>query len=145
MADTGNDPTVIGADIHIKGEMTFQKPVRLVGTFEGSITGQGELQVAKGAACKANVTSSSITVDGIVEGNLVAAEKVQLNTSGVVRGDIVAGKMIMAEGASFFGQCSVGPEAVKAAGGKPAQPGAPAKDEARPAPQQQAGKPAGAK
>lgn len=128
MADTGNEPTIIGADTHIKGEMTFQKTVRLVGTFEGSITGDGELQVSKGAACKANVESAAVTVDGIVEGNLVARDKVALNASGVVKGDIVAGRMVMAEGASFFGQCSVGPEAVKAAGkaragGEAATPG----------------------
>ena len=122
MADTGNEPTVIGNDTHIKGEMTFQQTVRLVGTFEGTITGEGELQIAKGAACKANVDSGSITVDGICEGNLVAKQKVQLNTSGVVKGDIVAGKMIMAEGASFYGKCAVGPEAVKAAGKAAAKP-----------------------
>lgn len=116
MAEPGNETTVIGGDIHIKGEMSFQKTVRLVGTFEGTVIGEGELQVAKGAACKADVETKAVVVDGIVEGNLVASEKVQLNTSGVVRGDIVAGKMVMAEGASFFGSCAVGPEAVKAAG-----------------------------
>ncbi|GJM20879.1 MAG: hypothetical protein DHS20C15_07940 [Planctomycetota bacterium] len=122
MADSGNEPTVIGADTHIKGEMSFSKTVRLVGTFEGSVHGEGELQVSKGAACKADVDSKAVVVDGIVEGNLIASEKVQLNASGVVRGDIVAGKMVMAEGASFFGQCAVGPEAVKAAHGN--KPGA---------------------
>jgi len=117
VADTSNDTTVIGADTHIKGDVTFQKTVRVVGTLEGSISGEGELQVAKGAACKAQVDSSKVVIDGIVEGNVVARETVQLNATGVVKGDIVAGKMVMAEGASFFGKCAVGPEAVKAAGG----------------------------
>jgi len=115
MAETPSEATVIGTDIHIKGEMTFQKTVRLTGTFEGTIHGQGELQVSKGAACKADVNAAAVTVDGVLEGNLVAKEKVQLNGTGVVRGDIIAGKMVMTEGASFFGQCSVGPEAVKSA------------------------------
>jgi len=118
MADTPNEATVIGNDIHIQGEMTFQKTVRLTGTFEGTIHGKGELQVSKGAACKADVDAAAVIVDGVVEGNVVASDKIQLNGTGVVRGDIVAGKMIMTEGASFFGQCSVGPEAVKNAGGK---------------------------
>ena len=115
MADANNEATVIGTDIHIKGEMSFKKTVRIVGSFEGTISGEGELQVAKGAACEANVESGSVVVDGILEGNLVAREKVQLNASGVVKGDIVAGSMVMAEGASFFGQCAVGSEAVKKA------------------------------
>ncbi len=107
--------TVIGGDTVIKGEMSFKSSANIVGTFEGTITGEGQLNVSANAMCKANVDSSSVTVDGRVEGNLVAREKVQLNAKGVVKGDIVAGKMIMNEGASFFGQCSVGPEAVKAA------------------------------
>lgn len=116
MADTSNDATVIGGDTHIKGEVTFQKAIRVVGTVEGSIQGEGELQVAKGAACKASVDTSRVIVDGIIEGNVIARDTVQLNTSGVVKGDIVAGKMVMTEGASFFGQCAVGPEAVKSVG-----------------------------
>jgi len=139
MADSGNETTVIGGDTHIKGEMSFQKTVRLVGTFEGTVKGEGELQVSKGAACKADVDSKAVVVDGIVEGNLVAAEKVQLNASGVVRGDIVAGKMIMAEGASFFGQCAVGPEAVKAAQGNKAGEQKPAGQAPQSGGQQQGG------
>jgi len=122
MGDTPNEATIIGSDIHIKGELTFQKSVRLVGTFEGSIKGEGELQIAKGAACKAEVDSSSVIVEGIVEGNLVAHDAVHLNKSGVVKGDIVAGRMVMAEGASFYGKCAVGPEAVKSAAKPAANP-----------------------
>ena len=129
MADTPNEKTVIGSDAHIKGEISFQKSVRLVGTLEGSIKGDGELHIAQGAACKADVDSKAVQVDGIVEGNLLAREVVQLNASGVVKGDIVAGKMVMAEGASFFGQCAVGPEAVKGGAAKAAKaaatPGSP--------------------
>jgi cytoskeletal protein CcmA (bactofilin family) len=124
MADTSNEATVIGGDTHIKGEVTFQKSIRVSGTVEGSIQGEGELQVAKGAACKAQVDTSRVVVDGIIEGNVIARDTVQLNASGVVKGDIVAGKMIMTEGASFFGQCAVGPEAVKAVA-RPAKPATP--------------------
>ena len=119
MAEVGKDPmnaatTVIGGDTTIKGEMNFKKSVKVVGTFEGNITGEGQLTVAESAMCKADVETPHVIVDGTVEGNLVASEKIQLNAKGVVKGDIVAGKMVMTEGASFFGQCSVGADAVKA-------------------------------
>ncbi len=119
MADptSNKETTVIGGDTHIKGEMSFKKSVRVVGTFEGKIAGEGELQVADNATCRADVDSNTVIVDGTVEGNLVAKEKVQLNAKGVIKGDIVAGKMVMTEGASFFGQCSVGADAVKQAVG----------------------------
>ena len=126
MADLPKDPketTVIGTDTHIKGEMNFKKSVRLVGTFEGKVSGEGELHVAEGARCKADVESPAVIVDGTVEGNLLARDKVQLNAKGVVKGDILAGKMVMAEGASFYGQCAIGPEAIKdsAPGPRPGQ------------------------
>ena len=115
MAEASKDGTVIGADTVIKGEMTFKSNVKVVGTFEGTIQGDGGLQVSDNAMCKANVESSVVVVDGKVEGNLLARDKVQLNAKGVVKGDIVAGKMVMTEGASFFGKCAVGAEAVKGA------------------------------
>ena len=116
MADLPKDTkeaTVIGTDTHIKGEMTFKKSVRLVGSLEGRVVGEGELHVAEGARCRADVETPAVVVDGAIEGNVTARDKVQLNAKGVVRGDIRAGKMVMSEGASFYGQCAIGPEAIK--------------------------------
>lgn len=111
--DNSKETTVIGTDTHIKGEMTFKKSVRLVGSLEGRVVGEGELHVAEGARCRADVETPAVVVDGAIEGNVTARDKVQLNAKGVVRGDIRAGKMVMSEGASFYGQCAIGPEAIK--------------------------------
>ena len=72
--------------------------------------------------------SSGLSVLSFVRGRydatpvliITARDKVQLNAKGVVRGDIRAGKMVMSEGASFYGQCAIGPEAIK--DGAPARP-----------------------
>jgi cytoskeletal protein CcmA (bactofilin family) len=111
-----NDITVVGSDSHFKGELTFDKTARINGKFDGKITGKGELQVSQNALCKADVESSAAQVDGTIEGNVVAKDTVRLNGTGAVKGDITAAKMVMAEGASFFGMCAVGPEAQKQAG-----------------------------
>jgi cytoskeletal protein CcmA (bactofilin family) len=120
-----NEITIIGNDSHFKGELSFERAARINGKFDGKINGKGELHVSDNALCKADIEAGSVNVDGTIEGNLHAKEAVKLNAKGVVRGDIVAGKMIMAEGASFFGQCAVGPDAQKA-GAKPSQPAMPA-------------------
>ncbi|MHC4846329.1 MAG: bactofilin family protein [Planctomycetota bacterium] len=125
MSEPEKETTVIGSDTHITGEMTFKKNARIVGSFEGKVKGEGDLRVADNATCKAEVESNSITVDGKVEGNLIARDKLQLNAKGVIKGDIVAGKMVMTEGASFFGQCAVGADAVKN-NGAPKPAGTPA-------------------
>lgn len=114
-----NDVTVVGSDSHFKGELTFDKVAKINGQFDGKITGKGELQVSNNALCKADVELAAAQVDGTIEGNVNAKDTVRLNGSGTVRGDITAAKMVMAEGASFFGMCAVGPDAQKQGGQRP--------------------------
>ena len=112
MAD--NSPTtVIGADTHIKGDMTFDSTARLLGSFEGRIVAKGELQITDSAVCKAAVEAGKVTIDGQVEGNVTARDRVELNAKARMKGDVIAAKLIVAEGASINGHVSVGPEATK--------------------------------
>lgn len=110
MADA-NQMTVIGADTQIKGEITFDTAARILGKVEGRVTSKGELQVADGAICKAALESGRVVVDGYVEGNITARERVQLNAKARVTGDIVSNTLVVAEGASFIGHCKVGTDA----------------------------------
>lgn len=115
MAETG-ETTVVGADSYFKGELSFESTAKIVGKFDGTITGKGELQVSKNAKCSADVKAGAVAVDGRIEGNVTVSDTVKLNSSGVVKGDITAAKMVVVEGASFMGMCAVGPEAQKQAG-----------------------------
>ena len=115
MAEPTGQTTIIGADTKIKGEMVFDGTARLLGQFEGTITAKGELQVAEGATCRATVDAGKLMVDGIVEGNVTARDRVELTSKARVKGDVIAAKMVVAEGASFSGHCTVGADAVKAA------------------------------
>jgi cytoskeletal protein CcmA (bactofilin family) len=107
--------TVIGPDTQIKGDMRFESTARILGTFEGTIEAKGELQVANGASCKAAVEAVKVLVDGDVEGNLTARERIELTAKAKMKGDVVAARLVVAEGASFVGHCTVGPEASKGA------------------------------
>jgi cytoskeletal protein CcmA (bactofilin family) len=115
MPEPTNQTTIIGADTHIKGDMTFDSTARLLGTFEGRISAKGELQIADSAACRASVEATKVLVDGTVEGNVTARERVELTAKAKVKGDLVATKLVVAEGASFVGHVTVGPDAAKAA------------------------------
>jgi cytoskeletal protein CcmA (bactofilin family) len=118
--------TIIGADTHIKGEMTFEGAARILGKFEGNIHAKGELHVADGASCHAVVEAGKVTVDGTVEGNVSARERVELTSKARMKGDLVAARLLVAEGASFVGHVTVGADALKgasAAGSIEAKPG----------------------
>ena len=113
---TRNTTTVIGPDTHIKGEMVFDSTARILGTFEGRVIAKGEIQIGEGAACKAAIEGGVVIVDGLIEGDVQARERVQLNAKARVIGDIISATLVVAEGASFTGHCRVGADAVK--GGK---------------------------
>jgi cytoskeletal protein CcmA (bactofilin family) len=114
MAETGNDfPTILGPDANFKGELTFEKGLRLQGRFEGKITTPGRLHVAREAKMQADVEAGAIIVEGDVKGNLVANERIELKQSARYEGDLRASKLVVDEGAVFSGHVTVGPEAVK--------------------------------
>ena len=134
MSEHESQITVIGPDTFIKGEMTFERTARILGRFEGVVSSGGELQIGASAECTASLEAETVIVDGHVEGNVMARDRIQLNSTARVNGDVVAEKLIVAEGASFNGRCCVGPEAVAEMRARNAAPEArPAAKDARPA------------
>ena len=123
MADNANQDfqTTLGPDAVFKGELSFDKGMRLHGRMEGKINTPGRLHVAKEAKMQADVEAGSIVVEGDVHGNLSANERIELKQSARYEGDLRATKLVVDEGAVFSGHVQVGPEAIKARG--PGQPG----------------------
>ncbi|HEX8521196.1 MAG TPA: polymer-forming cytoskeletal protein [Tepidisphaeraceae bacterium] len=114
MADPVNDyPTVLGPDASFKGELSFEKGLRLQGKFEGKINTPGRLHVAREARMSADVESGAIVVEGDVKGNLIANDRIELKQTARYEGDLRATKLTVDEGAIFSGHVAVGPEAVK--------------------------------
>ena len=109
MADSNNEfPTILGADAEFKGQLSFEKGVRLLGKFEGEITSGGQLLVAEGATLNGDVKAGTIRIDGEVHGNLDAKTKVQLSASARLEGDVQTQRLEVAEGAVLVGRCVVG-------------------------------------
>lgn len=125
MADSPQDyPTILGPDANFKGELSFDKGMRLHGRLEGKINTPGRIHVAKEAKLMADVEAGAILVEGEVHGNLTASDRVELKNSARYEGDLRASKLVVEEGAVFSGQVSVGPEAVKSPNNRPATGGA---------------------
>jgi cytoskeletal protein CcmA (bactofilin family) len=112
-------PTVIGADAVFKGELSFEKGVRVDGRIEGKVATKGHLAVSQGGHLQADVDAGSIIVEGDVKGNLIAGDRVELRKTARLKGDITASKLLVAEGAAFIGHCNIGPDAQKAAPAAP--------------------------
>ena len=106
-------PTTIGPDASFKGELSFEKGMKLHGRFEGKINTPGRLQIAKEAKMQADVDAGAISVEGEVRGNLSANDRIEMKQTARYEGDLRASKLVVDEGAVFVGHVAVGPEAVK--------------------------------
>jgi len=116
----GEFPTVLGPDANFKGELSFEKGMRLMGKFEGKVNTPGRIHVAKEAKMAADVEAGGIVVEGEVHGNLSANDRIELKQSARYEGDLRATKLVVDEGAIFSGHVSVGPDSVK---GRPPERG----------------------
>jgi cytoskeletal protein CcmA (bactofilin family) len=145
MADAGGQefPTILGPDANFKGELSFEKGMRLMGRFEGKINTPGRLHIAKEAKMSADVEAGAIIVEGEVQGNLSASDRIELKQTARYEGDLRASKLVVDEGAVFNGHVSVGPDgqAKPRPGGAQASPGVPRPTmQPPPQPQQQPNK-----
>jgi cytoskeletal protein CcmA (bactofilin family) len=110
----GEFPTVIGADAKFKGELSFEKGVRIEGHFDGHITSKGTLHVAEGAKVTANIEAANVRVEGECKGNLVIAEKLHLLATAKMEGDLRTNRLEINDGAIFVGNVVVGQQAAQA-------------------------------
>ena len=109
MAESSTDfATILGPDAKFKGDVTFDSAAKVMGHVEGSIRSKGKLLIAQGAKCKASVAAKDLAVEGLIEGNVEAAERVEIKPNGRIAGDIVASRMTMADGAAIEGHVRIG-------------------------------------
>ena len=98
----------IGKSVFIKGELSGSEDLYLDGQVEGSILLKGNnLTVGPNGQVKANVDAKGVTVQGKLEGNLHASDKVELPKSAVVMGDIATQRIAIEEGAYLKGKVDI--------------------------------------
>jgi cytoskeletal protein CcmA (bactofilin family) len=103
-------PTILGPDANFKGELNFDKGMRLMGRFEGKINTPGRVHIAKEAKMQADVEAGAIIVEGDVQGNMSANDRIELKQTARYEGDLRATKLVVDEGAIFSGHVTVGPD-----------------------------------
>lgn len=102
--------SILTDDTKIKGTIKFGGTLRIDGRLDGEITtDNGELIVGKTGTIKASIKTGSAVIEGRVEGNIVAANKVVLKHKARLTGDLQAKKLVMEEGVVFVGRCNINP------------------------------------
>lgn len=100
--------SLIASDITIEGKIEGSGHVRIAGRFKGDVNVQGNLTIETGAKLTGGVRANKVIIAGELEGNIEAAQRVELVESGVLIGDVKAGTMTVAAGSRMRGQMDFG-------------------------------------
>jgi cytoskeletal protein CcmA (bactofilin family) len=104
----------IGKSVIIKGELSGSEDLYVDGTVEGTIQLQGNnLMIGPNGHVHADVNAKGVVVQGKLEGNIRASERVELRKSAVIVGDIVTQRIAIEDGAYFKGKVDIQKEAAK--------------------------------
>src|SRR5215472_16334195 len=111
------DLAQIGKSVVIKGELSGSEDLYVYGQVEGIISlKSNSLTVGPNGQVKASVEAKGIVVQGKLEGNVQASDRVELRKSAVVTGDITTQRISIEEGAYLKGKVDISGKAEKAAG-----------------------------
>lgn len=99
--------TRLGANTRLKGILRFKDSVTIRGKFEGRIESDGFLFVEDGAVVEADVKARTIIVAGVVRGNIIASDQLEMLPTGKIYGNVKTAKLRIADGVVFEGKCEM--------------------------------------
>lgn len=100
-----NTTTLIAGGTEIEGDIRFRGNVHIEGSIKGNIiSNDGKLQLIEGSNVDGNITAANILVNGKVNGDVYATEKLQLSAKAEIKGDVYYEVMEMVAGASINGK-----------------------------------------
>ncbi|HVF30826.1 MAG TPA: polymer-forming cytoskeletal protein [Pyrinomonadaceae bacterium] len=98
----------VGHGTVLTGETNFQMMLRVDGHLTGTVTSDGgTLIVGTNGQVDANVSVGVATVNGVINGDVIASDKVQLGRTARVMGNIATPRLVIEEGAVFEGGCTM--------------------------------------
>ena len=101
--------TVFGEETEFDGVLEFKDRLVITGKFSGKINApEGDLEIAKNAVCKVDkIDANSIIVSGEVNGDMNAAERVEICSGSKVSGNISTARIRIANNVEFSGDVNM--------------------------------------
>jgi cytoskeletal protein CcmA (bactofilin family) len=100
--------TFIGVNVTVDGTVTGTEPVVVEGTLHGKVDLGADLRIGTKGRGAAQVHARNVMVEGTVNGDISADERLELIATAVVEGNLKAPKIVVAEGAKFRGSVDMG-------------------------------------
>ncbi|MGI8469351.1 MAG: bactofilin family protein [Pyrinomonadaceae bacterium] len=98
----------VGHGTVLTGETTFHAMLRVDGHLTGRVTSEnGTLIIGSSGQVDANILVAAAIINGTVNGDIIALEKVELGRTAQVVGNIQSPRLVIEDGAIFEGGCSM--------------------------------------
>jgi cytoskeletal protein CcmA (bactofilin family) len=95
---------VLGSSVSIRGKIISREDLSINGDVEGTIDAkEHRLTIGPKGNVRADIQSRDVVVMGIVQGNVNAAEKIEIRKDAQLIGDIKASRIGIEDGAYFKG------------------------------------------
>ncbi|MBC7899497.1 MAG: polymer-forming cytoskeletal protein, partial [Saprospiraceae bacterium] len=98
----------VGHGTTLTGETNFQMMLRVDGHLTGTVSSDGgTLLIGTNGQVDASISVAVATVNGTVNGDIVASEKIHLGRTARVIGNVATPRLVIEEGAVFEGGCNM--------------------------------------
>ena len=96
----------VGGGTTLSGEANFKGMLRIDGHLTGRISSEkGTLIVSSGGHVDANIAVATAKINGIVNGDIIATERLEFGRTAQVHGNIQTPVLLIEQGAVFEGNC----------------------------------------
>jgi cytoskeletal protein CcmA (bactofilin family) len=100
--------SIIAQGCSFDGKVEVRGTLRIEGEFKGTIGTPESLVIGKTGVVRAKVTVKNAIIGGQLIGNIIAENKIELQSGSHVEGDIKTKRLVIDEGVFFEGNCSMG-------------------------------------
>lgn len=99
--------TIIGPDSFIRGDIESGGFTRVDGSVKGNLHAQGRVVVGEKARMRSSIKGTTVTIGGVVDGNVLASERLIVLPTALILGDITTRRIEAGEGCLIHGRVRV--------------------------------------
>jgi len=104
----GGQTSILAQGCKFDGKIEVRGTLRIEGEFKGDIGTPESLVIGKTGVVHAKVRVKNAIIGGQLFGNIVAENKIELQSGSHVEGDIKTKRLVIDEGVFFEGNCAMG-------------------------------------
>lgn len=98
--------TIVGHGALVTGSIKVPGFLRIDGDIDGNIQAQGRLIIGESARIRGTIHAASVSVGGMVQGDIIAPDYVTILSSAIVIGSVLTKKLRVDDDVILHGFCS---------------------------------------